>query len=67
MYPIQINTDAVPVNRPLLIMGIGVAVIVLVVVGALVTTASIGPEIGGHGSSTTDDLASRCIDRWIAA
>lgn len=36
MYPTRINTDAMPVNLALLITGIGVAVIVLVVVGALV-------------------------------
>jgi predicted RND superfamily exporter protein len=36
MYPTRINTDAMPVNLALLITGIGVAVIVLVIVGASV-------------------------------
>lgn len=36
MYPTRINTDAMPVNLALLITGIGVAVIVLVIVGAIV-------------------------------
>ena len=36
MYPTRINTDAMPVNLVLLITGIAVAVIVLVIVGALI-------------------------------
>jgi hypothetical protein len=36
MYPTRINTDAMPVNLALLITGIGVAVIVLVIVGAVI-------------------------------
>lgn len=36
MYPMRINTDAMPVNLALLITEIGVAVIVLVIVGAVV-------------------------------
>jgi hypothetical protein len=36
MHPTRINTDAMPVNLTLLITGIAVAVIVLVIVGAVI-------------------------------
>jgi hypothetical protein len=36
MHPTRINTDAMPVNLALLITGIAVAVIVLVIVGAVI-------------------------------